>query len=424
MDLDKLRAVEEARRLREQFDPVQDVIEKQRRIEEALGPAEKILREQRAINELIGPKQALRQIIEDPPGMKRLRDQIAGTAIRMSPTDEAYRKLIGEGATGFQNQIHSILVQTSKAVSLSAIETLKGAQMDSVALIGMKGFSKVWAEQLGHVAASARENILGLHFNRISDLSVLAQSSLTRVAEEAVRNSVKSVLDAASMKDSLVGFSQSYSHLLESFERSQAKFFALPPILSRLPAVEFFNDADLFEVTSIESEEDDENADKRITAREEIRNETFDALDSLLYAFNPELMKMRDGARMALKSDNPDRIRHFTASYRELFTHVLHLLSPDDELGRWSDKKEHFANGRPTRKARMLFICRHINQPPFDDFVQKDISAALSVIDFFQQGTHQITCAYTPTQIAAIEVRMEATLRFLLEIKKAEEQVH
>lgn len=429
MDLEKIRAIqdeiEKQRRINEQFVPLQEEIEKRRRIEEAaLGPVEKILREQRDLNELIGPTRALRQIMDESAATQKLRDQIAGTRIGIHHNDDIYRKLTDGAVIGFQNQLQAVLNEANKSVALAAKEALKSGLLNSVGLIETKGLSKDWAQHFGQITASARENVLGLHFTRISELSALAQSSLIRVAEGAVHNAVKSILEAASVNGPLVSFSQSYGHLFESFERSQANFFALPPLLSRLPAVEFFNDADLLKAASTESEEDDEDADedKRISARQEIRNETFDALDGLLYGFNPEFLKMREGARNALKSDNPDRIRHFTVSYRELFTHILHLLSPDDEVRGWTNNKEHFSNGRPTRKARMLYICRGINQEPFDDFVQKDIESALSVLNFFQQGTHQISCAYTQVQIAALEVRMEATLRFLLEIKRAEQQ--
>lgn len=42
---------------------------------------------------------------------------------------------------------------------------------------------------------------------------------------------------------------------------------------------------------------------------------------------------MWQGAKSALNStDNPDYARHCAVSLRELFTHVIHRLSPDDEI--------------------------------------------------------------------------------------------
>jgi hypothetical protein len=45
--------------------------------------------------------------------------------------------------------------------------------------------------------------------------------------------------------------------------------------------------------------------------------------------------------------------------FGELFTHILHGLSPDAEVRKWSTEPAHYHNGRrPTRRAWLLYICR------------------------------------------------------------------
>jgi hypothetical protein len=55
MDLDKLRAIEEARRLRERFEPYQDQIEKHRRIIEQVSPFQEEIEKRRRIQEALMP---------------------------------------------------------------------------------------------------------------------------------------------------------------------------------------------------------------------------------------------------------------------------------------------------------------------------------------------------------------------------------
>jgi len=99
---------------------------------------------------------------------------------------------------------------------------------------------------------------------------------------------------------------------------------------------------------------------------------------------------------------------------------VLHQLAPDNEIQGWSSSPEHYHEGKPTRKARLLFICRHINQMPLVKFVEKDIDAAIEFLNLFQRGTHAVDVQYTPAQLTALTVRMDSILRFILEVSQQE----
>ncbi|MGI9065824.1 MAG: hypothetical protein ACR2HX_05390 [Pyrinomonadaceae bacterium] len=185
------------------------------------------------------------------------------------------------------------------------------------------------------------------------------------------------------------------------------------PALSRLPAVEYYNGAILTTRLAGEKETEEDR-----DTRDVIVLENRDVLNEFLSRLNPKLIAMRDGAREALNSSNPDRVRHFSVSLRELFTQVLHQLAPDHEIQEWSSSPEHYSKGKPTRKARLLYICRHINQVPLVRFVEKDIDAAVEFINLFQRGTHAVDAPYTPLQLTALEVRMDSTLRFIFEVSQ------
>jgi hypothetical protein len=134
----------------------------------------------------------------------------------------------------------------------------------------------------------------------------------------------------------------------------------------------------------------------------------------------PELVGLLDGARPAFASNHTDYQRHFITSLRELFTHVLQQLAPDDQVRRFSTDAKDFPNDRPTRNVRLRYICRGINDERFGKFVEKDVAAMLALVDLFQGGTHAVTCSYTEQQLRALLVRAEGLVHFLLEIAAAE----
>jgi hypothetical protein len=279
--------------------------------------------------------------------------------------------------------------------------------------------SKAWIDQIGTLNSAGVKAILGNHLLKSTEVSLFAQSALSALPAKELMNAMELSQGYGFIAKS-IAFNHSFQALFESFEGSRSAFLNLPPTLSSLPAVEFFNLTDLIRISSPGvSEESDEFVEDRAQLRREIQVDTQDALEELLHSLDPNLTLLRIGARQALKSKNPDRIRHFTISYRELFTSVLHTLAPDDEVSKWTKDPALFSHNRPTRKARMLYICRYINQEPFNDLVEKDIEAGLSALNFFNKGTHKIDVNYTPDQLAILEIRMEGTLRFLLEINKS-----
>jgi hypothetical protein len=156
--------------------------------------------------------------------------------------------------------------------------------------------------------------------------------------------------------------------------------------------------------------------------REEISEEIAEVLPVLLSKLNPKLLRLWEGATHARRSSNPDRIRHFATSLRELMTHVMHQLSPDEEIRGWSTSTTDFADNRPTRKARLRFIARDINHGPFTDFIEKDIQATLATFNLFHAGTHGIDSSLTEAQLAALQAKVESALYFMILTARGDEE--
>jgi hypothetical protein len=153
-----------------------------------------------------------------------------------------------------------------------------------------------------------------------------------------------------------------------------------------------------------------------ILEKDEIVYKPVPSADEILENYDPRLCRLLQGARYSLASDNPDRVRHVTTSIRELFTHVLHTLAPDNEIRKWSTEDQYFHNNRPTRRARISYIYRNINSDPCKKFVKHDIETFLSLFDVFNGDTHSLEPRLAENQLEAIVWRVESLLIFLLQM--------
>lgn len=337
--------------------------------------------------------------------------------------------------TAWVSEFQSNISMLSKAVNSPAVELARAANVSISRMVvetvrpmreladQISTISEAWKEKLQPTHAlmnsiAAPETALRAHLANISKVTILAQGSLSRFPFEEVG---KALRIGSRLRETLskgfLNFSRSYSNLFTSFEKTDLGIFSSPPVISELPSFEFFNASDLLQVITVEDDEK-ELAEEKQQACEEIRDGIEETLPIRLAELDEELIPLWQGAKRALHSSNPDRVRHFAISLRELLTHVLHRLAPDDEVREWSTRPEHFSDNRPTRMARLLYICRDINHGPFVDFVEKDVAAVSAFVKLFQRGTHEIKSAYTQKQLLALRTRMESTIRFLLEISR------
>jgi len=91
----------------------------------------------------------------------------------------------------------------------------------------------------------------------------------------------------------------------------------------------------------------------------------------MLADLNPDYVIILDEAFEAMRGTSIGRVRHVLVSLRELITRVLHDLSPDDEVNTWTKDAKLYHDGKPTRSARYLYICRHITDGAYGDYLRK-----------------------------------------------------
>ncbi|BAW96407.1 hypothetical protein NIES970_13350 [[Synechococcus] sp. NIES-970] len=221
-------------------------------------------------------------------------------------------------------------------------------------------------------------------------------------------------LDAAfsrAISTNLGNLTRSYQSLINVVATRDSLASCLPLITTYAP-IEYYREVEVVETITVDDESnvDDEPIDNAIA-------KTLPSVDDLLAEFDERLVALLHGARQSLNDDNPDHARHVTTSVRELFTQVLHALAPDDDIRGWTSNDDYFHNNHPTRRARLLFICRHIDCDPLSRFVQDDVRAALSFVDSLNSGTHVVKSRLSKIQLASIVARMESLLVFLLQIR-------
>ena len=251
------------------------------------------------------------------------------------------------------------------------------------------------------------------NFAKIAEISTLAESSLLNLELDNLGEGIGINFEAKTgINDNLFSVSDCYLNLFKSFRSSPVQVTEIGPSLLKLTPIEYFNEVDLCQLISV-----DMPSTRAVDyARNKIFTENQIGLQQYLPRVNSDLLRLWDGAKKALESDNPDKIRHFSISIRELFTHLLHIVAPDSAIEKWTSDEKYFHKGMPTREARVMYICRDIDNGDFHKFVIKDVSATLEFLNLFQEGTHSIRSQMTSKQLMAIKSRAESTLRYIIEI--------
>lgn len=151
---------------------------------------------------------------------------------------------------------------------------------------------------------------------KMTELSVFAEKSLVSFPWDNLGSKINITHPTKDLISSnFLGVSKYYSSLLKSFEENPISFTKISPTLTKSAPIEYFTGANLLEAISVDEEQ--------IVEEEIIKNEILLENESSLTSYLPRLdtglTKMWHGANAALSSSNPDKVRHFSASVRELF---------------------------------------------------------------------------------------------------------
>lgn len=221
----------------------------------------------------------------------------------------------------------------------------------------------------------------------------------------------------AGLESSIAHVAASYGGLAESI-REISDITRLPAFVLPGATREIYTTSFAIETLRPWDERDENEAETEIQLVAEAELETSGCI-ALLQQVDPGLARPYIGARDALHGNNADRARHILSSLRELWNHLLRRLAPDDLVATWipgvSNQKDLIHDGKPTRRARVLYVCRELNNDPLTDFLVHDTRALVKMIDLFNR-VHELETALTDEQLRAILLRTDSWLMYILQI--------
>ena len=235
---------------------------------------------------------------------------------------------------------------------------------------------------------------------------------------EAIRGRFRIEMPVISgLESSIAHVAASYGGLAESLleisDITRLPTFVLPGATREIYTTSF-----ALETLRPWDDRDEDEAETEIQLVAEAELETSGCI-ALLQQVDPGLARPYIGARDALYGNNADRARHILSSLRELWNHLLRRLAPDDLVAAWipvvSNQKDLLHEGKPTRRARVLYVCRELNNDPLTDFLMHDTRALVKMIELFNR-VHELETALTDEQLRAILLRTDSWLMYILQI--------
>jgi Predicted pPIWI-associating nuclease len=361
-----------------------------------------------------------RELLQVPELHARIAETFASLGGVNHVLEDARRQMLAfEKNSAAMRAVADSLARPAFDVSRSIAEMLERSRPNfELAADSVSKATRDWQSVFQAVEAVRMPSFVAFetHFGKLYELSAVAERALAGVRLEnfgmslGVSNNVRQALVDAHSE-----FSERYRSLFDSIAANELAVLEVPQELTKLPAVEYFNQSALIVSTSGgETEPEVREAISEVQQEEAAANQ--DRLVTMLAELNADFPSMLLGARAAVEAKPPDYVRHFAASLRELFTHVMQTLAPDDQVKSWTKDPKDYHNGRPTRKTRLRFIIQDLPLN-FGGFLSADVDAVLEFIDSFQKGTHAVRPSFTPDQVLELGTRMEGLLRFLLVIK-------
>lgn len=134
-----------------------------------------------------------------------------------------------------------------------------------------------------------------------------------------------------------------------------------------------------------------------------------------LRKISPDLDDRWKGAVYSLNPKNPDAARHFCTSSREIFTQILEIKAPDNEVLNAFPDCDRTERGNPTRREKIRFLLhkKGIGEDTLEDFVEQDMDNTVQLFVVLNEGTHGFAGKFNMRQLSSIKQRVEDGILFL-----------
>ena len=250
----------------------------------------------------------------------------------------------------------------------------------------------------------------------IADRLAVSDRLLTSIDVDAIRRSIAlPELEIPRLQESVIDMTTIYRKMAEAI-RTYPDITDLPQFALPGATREVFVTGYAVNALGISDEADAEQDSSELRLVAEIEEETSICI-TLLETVDADLARPYVGARDALRGTNPDRTRHFLSSLRELWSHLLRQIAPDKRVLEWipKDDEELLHEGRPTRRSRILYLCRDLNHGPLTNFIADDADIFVKFIEFFSR-VHELNTELSYRQLRGIQLRSDSWLTYILQI--------
>ena len=369
-------------------------------------------------------KMALVKIHQDMEAINRLaRPPYLNVIEQMERTLEPIRRQQLEISRALEMSGAAARIQEIVSANQHLQEVIKQATASSRIAESLQAAHRSWLDQL---------KPLQQEFSQLSQLQVSAKLALCNVSLqltaterlmagidfEAIRSHFQIEMPVISgLESSIAHVVASYGSLAESL-REISDITRLPAFVLPGATREIYTTSFALESLRPWDEHDEEDAETEIQLVAEAELETSGCI-ALLQQVEPGLARPYIGARDALNGNNADRARHILSSLRELWNHLLRRLAPDDLVTAWilgvPNQKDLLHEGKPTRRARVLYVCRELNNDPLTDFLMHDTRALLKLIELFNR-VHELETELTDEQLRALLLKTDSWLMYILKI--------
>lgn len=349
----------------------------------------------------------------------------AGGISRISETLNSLSNTV-QGLQYLHDQYATLSAATKTLDSCFNVNKL-GASLGSVNTLEQLGktglaFANVHSSWLGNrtTLSAAHESIhlqLGTTISEIYDKTVMIGQVYCGVDFNAIENATG--LPAATV----LGMEKYFSRFVGKYDCFASSFrglddiVELPPFVLPSAAREVLTTAQVIKSCNVSEDEisdNDVDDNKFAQVAQDIKSDCV----QLLRSIDPDLVLPYMGAWESLNGNNSDRSRHILTSLRELWSHLLRRLAPDEQVldwivGRGDDLLDR--NGGPTKRARTRYICREIENDPLKDFVVFDIKSFVGMLNFLH-SLHKLKHGLTDVQLRTLLIRTDSYLMFLLQL--------
>lgn len=367
-----------------------------------------------------------------------LLSQAEGAVVDLSPLRSSFGTLILE-ANRVVSQHHEMLRMSGLQRMLDQKKLFGNIEIPSsvikAASIDLELAHKSWkAAAIGHKMPSIQRSAIFAASELVKAASIPSLAALDVARATIHASQTKKLLKGVNVKalDGLAGLTQSnftalqtasaslaasYQHMTANMAKLDTLFSA-PRFIIPVASREIFSANHAFKVLAIEelSKIDEEELEHV----EKVKDEVADC-EKILEQFAPDLLDTLTGAREALQSGNPDRVRHTLISLRGLVENLERRLAPNELVHPWipeNKKPRYLHRNKPTRIARFAYICRGFGGGSLEEFIDRDARAFSELFNVLAR-VHESNPCISETELKALMLRVESLILFILQIHQA-----